>query len=111
MVQYMLQVKERHSQNLAEVLPNDLYEKVCKTLDIPIHCVQTEEDSIVPEIGDHLHLICKNTKTKRLQINFFFKFLDERQRKIIKAPLLSQRQLLNIERELDSDTDVETSPR
>ncbi|XP_028177367.1 uncharacterized protein LOC114365096 [Ostrinia furnacalis] len=71
------------SKRLAKVLPTQTYEKVCNILDIPI--VNLDQGEVV---GPQL-------KPMRLSL---------------KEPLVSTRKSLYIEREMDSDTDVEYCP-
>ncbi|KAM3968292.1 uncharacterized protein ACR2FA_007537 [Aphomia sociella] len=68
------------SRSLSKVLPSDLYEKVCNTLNMPV-------------------VIEKQDETKPIQ--------EKLVRRVLKEPLLSYRKSLYIDRELDSDTDVE----
>ncbi|XP_060800657.1 uncharacterized protein LOC106131058 isoform X2 [Amyelois transitella] len=70
----------KESQKLAEVLPKKLYERVCDILEIPAVDLYQE----------------KSKETEDYKI-----------RRLIKEPLLSSRKSLYINRELDSDTDVE----
>ncbi|XP_059059985.1 uncharacterized protein LOC131853174 [Achroia grisella] len=68
------------SRSLSKVLPNELYKKVCNTLNMPV--VTDRHDQSKP-------------------------FQEKRARRVIKEPMLSFRKSLYIDRELDSDTDVE----
>ncbi|XP_075972406.1 uncharacterized protein LOC142974133 [Anticarsia gemmatalis] len=71
------------SKALAAVLPDKLYHKVCSTLNIPVVKLQEEEDESI------------RVKLPRRQV---------------KEPQLSHRKCLHIDREIDSDTDVEYCP-
>ncbi|CAH0669011.1 unnamed protein product [Spodoptera exigua] len=71
---------ENESKMLAEVLPKDLYEKVCASLNIP----RTEVEESKPE---------------GITVNL--------PRRIVKEPQISTRKCLYVNRELDSDTEVE----
>ncbi|XP_053600501.1 uncharacterized protein LOC128669602 [Plodia interpunctella] len=71
---------EKESQRLSEVLPKNLYKRVCDILEMPEVEPQHEESLEIKE-----HII----------------------RRIIKEPLLSSRKSLYVNRELESDTDVE----
>ncbi|KAJ0179286.1 hypothetical protein K1T71_004998 [Dendrolimus kikuchii] len=68
------------SKHLANVLPPDIYRKVCMILDIPVTA------SVADETNKIERKIC---------------------RRVIKEPMVSFRKSLYIDRELDSDTDVE----
>ncbi|XP_026748220.2 uncharacterized protein LOC113509124 [Galleria mellonella] len=68
------------SRTLSKILPSNLYKKVCTTLNMPV-------------VTD------RHDETKSFQ--------ERRMRRAIKEPLLSYRKSLYIDRELDSDTDVE----
>ncbi|XP_049865021.1 uncharacterized protein LOC126366121 [Pectinophora gossypiella] len=72
------------SRHLSQVLPDNLYEKVCEVLELPRVEPQTDTPKQRPE-----------------------KIV----RRLKKQPLLSYRKTLYIDREMDSDTDVEVSPR
>ncbi|RVE43104.1 hypothetical protein evm_012245 [Chilo suppressalis] len=69
------------SKQIAKVLPNNLYEKVCTTLNMPMAYSIQDDESI--------------------------KLKGKLTRRLVKEPMLSQRKCLHIDRELDSDTDVE----
>ncbi|CAB3224959.1 unnamed protein product [Arctia plantaginis] len=71
------------SKVLAEVLPDDLYQKVCNTLKIPLKPIHQEEKN------------CVKVKSPRRRV---------------KEPQISHRKCLYIDKELDSDTDVEYTP-
>ncbi|KAI8440155.1 hypothetical protein MSG28_001551 [Choristoneura fumiferana] len=79
-----MQEKEQESAYLSQVLPEALYKKVCLTLDLPIKNCEEEKVDMIEE-----------KKFNRVQ----------------KDPLLSFRKTIHIDREMDSDTDVELSPR
>ncbi|XP_037297404.1 uncharacterized protein LOC119190196 [Manduca sexta] len=68
------------SVQLANILPTDIYRKVCETLDIPIasSCHEADESIKVPLT-----------------------------RRMTKEPMLSYRKCILIDRDMDSDTDVE----
>ncbi|KAF9411811.1 hypothetical protein HW555_009508 [Spodoptera exigua] len=74
---------ENESKMLAEVLPKDLYEKVCESLNIP----RTEVEE---------------SKSEGIKVNL--------PRRIVKEPQMSTRKCLYVNRELDSDTEVEFCP-
>ncbi|GBP35864.1 hypothetical protein EVAR_27786_1 [Eumeta japonica] len=78
---------EAQSQNILEVLPRDLYHKVCKILRLPI--IEEIEESEIRN-GEQDKFKAKHIK---------------------RTPLLSYRQTIEIERDLESDTEVEVSPR
>ncbi|KAG7305434.1 hypothetical protein JYU34_009505 [Plutella xylostella] len=73
------------SRRMAEVLPKNLYEKVCRTLNIPMSHGRDEDEVKISSV-------CEPRRKK-------------------KSPMLSYRKTLSIDREMDSDTDVELSPR
>ncbi|KAG6453759.1 hypothetical protein O3G_MSEX008337 [Manduca sexta] len=68
------------SVQLANILPADIYRKVCETLDMPIasSCYEADESIKVPL-----------------------------SRRMTKEPMLSYRKCIFIDRDMDSDTDVE----
>ncbi|CAH2268164.1 jg8171 [Pararge aegeria aegeria] len=73
-------LEEKEINLLSEVLPNDLCDKVCNIL--------------------HIGVISKELKeTDNVEVR--------KPRRLVKEPLLSYRKTLHINRELDSDTDVE----
>uniref|UniRef100_A0A2A4J7S3 Uncharacterized protein n=1 Tax=Heliothis virescens TaxID=7102 RepID=A0A2A4J7S3_HELVI len=74
---------EDESKALADVLPENLYDKVCETLKIPK--IQMKEQEV-----------------EKIQVKL--------PRRLIKEPQISSRKCLYINRELDSDTDVEYTP-
>ncbi|XP_022829484.1 uncharacterized protein LOC111358536 [Spodoptera litura] len=74
---------ENESKILAEVLPKELYKKVCASLNLP----RTEIEEPKPE-GFKVNL----------------------PRRTVKEPQISTRKCLYVNRELDSDTDVEFCP-
>ncbi|XP_047989646.1 uncharacterized protein LOC125228953 [Leguminivora glycinivorella] len=81
-----LQNRDVESAYLAEILPEKLYRKVCKTLDLPLKKNISNDETEAP-------------------------VEEKRHSRIMKEPVLYLRKTIRIDREIESDTEVEVSPR